>query len=292
MKSAQQLESLVVITGMSGSGKRSIFKVFEDVGYFCVDNLPTPLIPRLIDMTALSRGAIKKLAIVVDARLRESVSGFAALFRRLKKRSFKTTIIFVDATDDVLARRYSETRRVHPLAREGSPLDGIQAERRKLSEIRALADVVVDTSDFTVHDLRRFVYENLVQAEAGDKLNIAIVSFGFKHGLPYNSDLVFDVRFLPNPHFVPHLKHLTGNDPEVVQYMTACPETQEVLDKMTDMLEYLLPRYLREGKTYLTVSIGCTGGQHRSVMIANELKKRLEKDGRKLNLIHRDLNLK
>jgi len=292
LKSAQQLESLVVITGMSGSGKRSIFKVFEDVGYFCVDNLPTPLIPRLIDMTALSRGAIKKLAIVVDARLRESVSGFAALFRRLKKRSFKTTIIFVDAADDVLARRYSETRRVHPLAREGSPLDGIQAERRKLSEIRALADVVVDTSDFTVHDLRRFVYENLVQAEAGDKLNIAIVSFGFKHGLPYNSDLVFDVRFLPNPHFVPHLKHLTGNDPEVVQYMTACPETQEVLDKITDMLEYFLPRYLREGKTYLTVSIGCTGGQHRSVMIANELKKRLEKDGRKLNLIHRDLNLK
>ena len=292
MKSAQQLKSLVIITGMSGSGKRSMFKVFEDAGYFCVDNLPTPLIPRLIEMTAVSGGGITKLAIVIDARLRESVSGFASLFRRLKKQSFKTTIIFVDAADDVLARRYSETRRVHPLARDGSLLEAIQAERRKLSEIRALADLVVDTSEYSVHDLRRFVYENLVQAEAGDKMNVAIVSFGFKHGLPYNSDLVFDVRFLPNPHFVPQLKHLTGNDPEVVKYMTACSETQEVLDKITDMLEYLLPRYLREGKTYLTVSIGCTGGQHRSVMIANELKKRLAKDGRKVNLIHRDLNLK
>jgi UPF0042 nucleotide-binding protein len=292
LKSSRELQSLVIITGMSGSGKRSIFKVFEDMGYFCVDNLPTRLVPRLIDMTALSGGNITKVAIVIDVRLRESVSGFKALFNRLKKRPFRTTIIFVDASDDVLARRYSETRRIHPLARERSLLEGIRAERRNLSDIRAMADMVVDTSDFSVHDLRRFIYENFQETSATGKLNVAIVSFGFKHGLPYNSDLVFDVRFLPNPNFVARLKRLTGADPEVIEYMSACPETHEVLAKITDMLEYLLPRYLREGKSYLTVAIGCTGGQHRSVMVANELKKRLERDGRKINLIHRDLHLK
>ena len=172
-------------------------------------------------------------------------------------------------------------------------MEGIQAERRKLSEIRAVADLVVDTSDFSVHDLRRFIYENFPEGPGeGDKLNITVVSFGFKHGLPYNADLVFDVRFLPNPNFVPHLKSQTGSDPDVVEFMFKCQETHDILEKIKDMLEYLLPRYGREGKSYLTIAVGCTGGRHRSVMIANEIRGLLEREGRKVNLVHRDLNLR
>ncbi len=292
MQTAPELKSLVVITGMSGSGKRTVHKAFEDIGYFCVDNLPTPLISRLLQMTAVSGGKISQLAVVIDMRLGESTAGMKALFANLKQKPFRTTIIFVDASNDVIARRYSETRRVHPLAQHTSLTEGIQAERRKLSEIRAMADLVIDTSDFSVHDLRRLIYENFQQTEAADQLNVTIISFGFKHGLPYNSDLVFDVRFLPNPNFVPELKPLTGNDPEVCQFMASCQETQEILAKIQDMLEYLLPRYSREGKSYLTIGIGCTGGRHRSVMLANELKKRLASEGRKINLIHRDLHLR
>ncbi|RPI25610.1 MAG: RNase adapter RapZ [Acidobacteria bacterium] len=292
LKTVSELKSLVVITGMSGSGKRTIYKAFEDIGYFCVDNLPTALIPRLLEMSALSGGKISELAIVVDARLGESVSGFKPLFESLKQAPYRTTIIFVDASDDVLARRYSETRRVHPLAQNRSLTEGIRAERRKLSEIRAMADLVIDTSDLNVHDLRRQIYEDFRHSEAGDHLLVTIISFGFKHGIPYNSDLVFDVRFLPNPNFVPELKSLSGNDPEVCRYMSNCSETHEILAKITDMLEYLLPRYSREGKSYLTIGIGCTGGRHRSVMLANELKKQLASENRRINVIHRDLNLR
>jgi RNase adapter protein RapZ len=292
LKGAQQLQSLVIITGMSGSGKNSVLKSLEDFGFFCVDNLPTPLIPRLLEMTAVSGGKITKLAVVVDVRLRESTADFKSLFGRLKEAAFKTTIIFVDASDDVLARRYSETRRLHPLAHDRSLIAGIHAERRELSEIRAMADLVIDSSDYTVHDLRRYLYETFRESEESEKLNIAVVSFGFKHGLPYNSDLVFDVRFLPNPNFVPDLKHLTGNDSEVADYMHQFQETAEILEKIGDMLEYLLPRYTREGKSYLTIAVGCTGGRHRSVLVANELRKRLQRDGLKITLIHRDLHLK
>jgi len=287
-----RLQSLVIITGMSGSGKRSIFKTFEDMGYFCVDNLPTALVPRLIEMTRASGGKIVKLAIVVDVRLRESIADFKRLFRDLKAETFRTTIIFVEATDEVLARRYSETRRIHPLAERQSLTEGIKAERRELSEIRALADLIVDTSDFSVHDLRNRIYEQFARETAEDKLNVSVVSFGFKHGIPYNADLVFDVRFLPNPHFVPELKDLTGNHQQVVEFMFNSQETKEILSKIEDMLEYLLPRYAKEGKSYLTISVGCTGGRHRSVMVANELARRLARDGRRINLIHRDIHAK
>lgn len=290
--SPSRLQSLVIITGMSGSGKRSIFKTFEDMGYFCVDNLPTALVPRLIEMTRASGGKIVKLAIVVDVRLRESIADFKRLFRDLKAETFRTTIIFVEATDEVLARRYSETRRIHPLAERQSLTEGIKAERRELSEIRALADLIVDTSDFSVHDLRNRIYEQFARETAEDKLNVSVVSFGFKHGIPYNADLVFDVRFLPNPHFVPELKDLTGNHQQVVEFMFNSQETKEILSKIEDMLEYLLPRYAKEGKSYLTISVGCTGGRHRSVMVANELARRLARDGRRINLIHRDIHAK
>ena len=285
-----KLQSLVIITGMSGSGKHTAFNAFEDLGYFCVDNLPTSLISRLIQMSDASGGELQELAIVIDVRLGEPLAGFEKLFGEIRQSHTNAKIIFVDASTEVLARRYGETRRVHPLAQDTTLLEGIRAERRRLSSVRTLADLVIDTSDFTVHDLRDFIYQNFQRTGQEEVLNISLVSFGFKNGIPQNSELVFDVRFLPNPNFVPDLKEQTGNDPSVAKYMLKQPETGEILGRIHDMLEYLLPKYSREGKKYLTISIGCTGGRHRSVLVANELQKRLKKKGRKVNLIHRDLH--
>ena len=285
-----KLQSLVIITGMSGSGKHTAFNAFEDLGYFCVDNLPTSLISRLIQMSDASGGEIQELAIVIDVRLGEPLAGFEKFFGEIRQFHTNAKIIFVDASTEVLARRYSETRRLHPLAQDRTLLEGIRTERRRLSSVRTLADLVIDTSDFTVHDLRDFIYQNFRRTDQEEVLNVSLVSFGFKNGIPHNSELVFDVRFLPNPNFVPDLKEQTGNDPSVAKYMLKQPETGEILGKIHDMLEYLLPKYTREGKKYLTISIGCTGGRHRSVLVANELQKRLKKKGRKVNLIHRDLH--
>jgi UPF0042 nucleotide-binding protein len=285
-----KLQSLVIITGMSGSGKHTAFNAFEDLGYFCVDNLPTSLISRLIQMSDASGGELQELAIVIDVRLGEPLEGFEKLFGEIRQSHPHAKIIFVDASTEVLARRYGETRRLHPLAQETTLLEGIRAERRRLSSVRTLADLVIDTSDFSVHDLRDFIYQNFQRTDQEEVLNVSLVSFGFKNGIPHNSELVFDVRFLPNPYFVPALKEQTGNDPSVAQYMLKQPETGEILGRIHDMLEYLLPKYTREGKKYLTISIGCTGGRHRSVLVANELQKRLKKKGRKVNLIHRDLH--
>lgn len=285
-----KLQSLVIITGMSGSGKHTAFNAFEDLGYFCVDNLPTSLISRLIQMSDASGGELQELAIVIDVRLGEPLEGFEKLFGEIRKSHTHAKIIFVDASTEVLARRYGETRRLHPLAQETTLLEGIRAERRRLASVRTLADLVIDTSDFSVHDLRDFIYQNFQRTDQEEVLNVSLVSFGFKNGIPHNSELVFDVRFLPNPYFVSALKEKTGNDPSVAQYMLKQPETGEILGRIHDMLEYLLPKYTREGKKYLTISIGCTGGRHRSVLVANELQKRLKKKGRKVNLIHRDLH--
>lgn len=285
-----KLQSLVIITGMSGSGKHTAFNAFEDLGYFCVDNLPTSLISRLIQMSVAAGGELQEVAIVIDVRLGEPLEGFEKLFGEIRKSHAHAKIIFVDASTEVLARRYGETRRLHPLAQDTTLLEGIRAERRRLASVRTLADLVIDTSDFSVHDLRDFIYQNFQRTDQEEVLNVSLVSFGFKNGIPHNSELVFDVRFLPNPYFVPALKEKTGNDPSVAQYMLKQPETGEILGRIHDMLEYLLPKYTREGKKYLTISIGCTGGRHRSVLVANELQKRLKKKGRKVNLIHRDLH--
>lgn len=290
MKNFKHLDELVVISGMSGSGKHTVFKALEDLGFFCVDNIPTPLIPRLLQISAVSGGQIKKMAVVVDVRLGQSIAGFGKLYDQLKEAPFKSTIVFVDASDKVLARRYSETRRVHPLAHDTTLLEGVRAEREQLTGVRALADLVVDTSDFSVHDLRRLIYDTFRDDSSQEQLRISIVSFGFKHGLPFNADLVFDVRFLANPHFVPGLKPLTGADPPVVEFMNRHPETDEAIGKIWDMLEYLLPKYSAEGKTYLTIAIGCTGGRHRSVMISNELAQRLMGAGHAASPVHRDLH--
>lgn len=285
-----KLQSLVIITGMSGSGKHTAFNAFEDLGYFCVDNLPTSLISRLIQMSVAAGGELQEVAIVIDVRLGEPLEGFEKLFGEIRKSHAHAKIIFVDASTEVLARRYGETRRLHPLAQDTTLLEGIRAERRRLASVRTLADLVIDTSDFSVHDLRDFIYQNFQRTDQEEVLNVSLVSFGFKNGIPHNSELVFDVRFLPNPYFVSALKEKTGNDPSVAQYMLKQPETGEILGRIHDMLEYLLPKYTREGKKYLTISIGCTGGRHRSVLVANELQKRLKKKGRKVNLIHRDLH--
>jgi UPF0042 nucleotide-binding protein len=285
-----KLQSLVIITGMSGSGKHTAFNAFEDLGYFCVDNLPTSLISRLIQMSVAAGGELQEVAIVIDVRLGEPLEGFEKLFGEIRQSHTHAKIIFVDASTEVLARRYGETRRLHPLAQETTLLEGIRAERRRLASVRTLADLVIDTSDFSVHDLRDFIYQNFQRTDQEEVLNVSLVSFGFKNGIPHNSELVFDVRFLPNPYFVSALKEQTGNDPSVAQYMLKQPETGEILGRIHDMLEYLLPKYTREGKKYLTISIGCTGGRHRSVLVANELQKRLKKKGRKVNLIHRDLH--
>ena len=285
-----KLQSLVIITGMSGSGKHTAFNAFEDLGYFCVDNLPTSLISRLIQMSVAAGGELQEVAIVIDVRLGEPLEGFEKLFGEIRQSHTYAKIIFVDASTEVLARRYGETRRLHPLAQDTTLLEGIRAERRRLSSVRTLADLVIDTSDFSVHDLRDFIYQNFQRTDQEEVLNVSLVSFGFKNGIPHNSELVFDVRFLPNPYFVPALKEQTGNDPSVAQYMLKQPETGEILGRIHDMLEYLLPKYTREGKKYLTISIGCTGGRHRSVLVANELQKRLKMKGRKVNLIHRDLH--
>ncbi len=285
-----KLKNLVIITGLSGSGKHTVFKAFEDLGYFCVDNIPIPLIPRLIQLSGATEGKIDKLALVVDARLGEAIHDLRRLVEHLKQYLFRTVLIFVEASEAALARRYSETRRVHPLAPNRSVLDGIREEQEKMRDIRSLADIVLNTSDYTVHELRQFVEENFRNIEDTDSLIITVMSFGYKNGIPFNADLVFDVRYLPNPNFEPELKSKTGSDPEVVEYMKRFADTDITLDKITDLLQYLVPKYIEERKSYLTIAIGCTGGRHRSVMIANALRDRVQKMGFKVNLIHRDIH--
>ena len=282
--------SLVIITGMSGSGKHTAFKAFEDLGYFCVDNLPIPLVPRMLKLALASDGKIDKLAIVIDIRMGDGIGDLDQFFEEIRDFEVDFQLVFFDAADSVLVRRFSETRRVHPLARDTSVLEGVVAERERLFPLRARADDVVDTSEFTVHDLRKRIYEQFEDPVEDDQFVLSLVSFGFKKGLPLHSDMVFDVRFLPNPYFEADLREKGGDQPEVRAYLEGFEETLETLDRVEGMLEYLFPRFSREGKSYLTVSVGCTGGKHRSVMIAEALAGRLRAKGRRVNLIHRDLH--
>jgi RNase adapter protein RapZ len=276
---------LVIITGMSGSGKASVLKAFEDLGYYCVDNLPVELIPRFAEI-ARDHSQIEHTALVVDIREGSGLDLFPAILRAIR-RSTTTTVLFLEASDESLVRRFSETRRPHPLG--DLPVKAaIADERRRLRPIRKLADMVVDTSRLNVHELRAHVIDRF-RPEANDKnIYISCVSFGYKQGVPQDSDLVFDVRFLPNPHFVPELRPFTGRHPKVAKYIRSFPQSQEFIARIGDLLVYLLPHYIREGKSYLTISFGCTGGQHRSVMIAEEIKKRLAAAGYKVKVTHRD----
>ncbi len=278
---------LVIITGMSGSGKASALKAFEDLGYYCVDNLPVELIPRFAEL-ALQSGEIPHTALVVDVREGAQLEKLPAILKSVK-RMIPTRVIYLEASDSALLRRYSETRRPHPLGRGTSVRASLGAERRHLRAIRKLADPVIDTSKFNVHELRAHLTDRFKQHSGSQQtILVSCVSFGYKHGLPDDADLVFDVRFLPNPHFVPEFRGLTGRHPQVAKYIRSFPQTQEFINRISEMLIYLLPHYIREGKSYLTIGFGCTGAQHRSVMIAEDVNKRLRKAGYKMKVVHRD----
>jgi RNase adapter protein RapZ len=264
---------VVIITGLSGSGMSSAGKAFEDLGYFSVDNLPPQLIPTFIDLCEQAASEITRAAIVVDIRSREFLERFPEIHAALEKRGVDVRVIFLEADVDTLQRRYSETRRPHPLALPGV-LAALRREREELAPIRELADEIIDTSELTIHDLRQTIRDRF-QGEGGSTLAVTVTSFGFKHGAPRGLDLLFDVRFLPNPHFVAELRPLTGRDEPIIRYLEEQPEVGETLERLVDLLLFLVPRYKREGKSYLRIGIGCTGGRHRSVYLAEAIATRL-----------------
>ena len=264
----------IVLTGLSGSGKSQAIRALEDLGYFCVDNLPTTLIPMLATLSVRG-GDIERVAIVVDVREGNFLSAFPRVLARLRSmRGLNPVLIFLEASNTTLVRRFSETRRPHPLARDRSATEGIRDERERLTAIRNLADEIVDTSDMNVHELRQF-FMGLSRDRTRARLVLTLLSFGFKHGVPVDADLMFDVRCLPNPHFVPTLRRRTGRDRTVSVFMERDPATREFMDRLQDYLRFVMPYYVAEGKSYLTVAIGCTGGRHRSVMIAERLRRGL-----------------
>lgn len=277
---------LVIITGMSGSGKASVLKAFEDLGYYCVDNLPVQLIPQFAELVVQS-SEIRLTALVVDVREGAKLEDLPSILKFVR-RLIPTKVVFLEASDEVLLRRFSETRRPHPLGGDSSVKSALKEERRHLASIRRLADFVIDTSKFNVHELRAHVKERFHEQSAEKSILISCVSFGFRQGVPEDADLVFDVRFLPNPHFVPEFRPLTGRDHRVAKYIRSFPQTREFISRISDLLVYLIPHYIREGKSYLTIAFGCTGGQHRSVMIAEEVGKRLRRSDYRVKIVHRD----
>ena len=283
-------QQLVIITGMSGSGKHTVFKALEDLGYFCVDNLPPSLLPKLLEMGRAAGGGVSRLAVVTDVRSGQTQADFESVYSHLKKSRVGTRLVFVDASDEILARRYSETRRVHPLAQGQGVLEGVRAERRLIANLKELCDLVIDTSQTSVHELKHLIQQTFAGDAESERLQITFVSFGFKHGLPFNADLVLDVRFLPNPYFDPELKGLRGDHPALATFFQKEPETGQSVERIAEFLRYLVPKYQREGKNYLTVGIGCTGGRHRSVYVCQELSRILREHGLQPIVQHRDVH--
>lgn len=278
----------VIITGLSGSGKGTFLRALEDRGYFCVDNLPVGLVGKFHELILKSEEHAPKVAMVIDVREGEALRGLPALYEELKKEAgLQVALWFLESSDTALVRRFSETRRPHPLNPDRPVLESIAHERELLAPIRALADHILDTSHLTIHGLRQRAIAAFEEPSVGQLL-ISLVSFGFKYGVPIDSDLVFDVRFLPNPHFVPHLKSQTGADPEVIAYMESQPETEAFLERLRSFLDFLMPQYEKEGKSYVTVAIGCTGGRHRSVFMANSLAQHFTSSGQRVKVTHRD----
>jgi UPF0042 nucleotide-binding protein len=279
----------VLITGLSGSGKGSVLKAFEDLGFYCVDNLPVNLIPVFAELCRQPGSRIDRAAVVVDIREGEALSQLPAIYQKLAQEKPKPTLVFLEASDEVLMRRFEETRRPHPLGRHLPVREGIRLERMLLKPMRQLADVVISTTRMTAHELRDFVQQRFAGIESRKAMLVSVISFGFRFGIPTDADLVFDVRFLPNPNYVASLKEKTGKDREVQRYMERYPQTREFLNRLAEMLLYLLPHYLREGKSYLTIALGCTGGRHRSVALAEQAAKILDREGYKIRLSHRDI---
>jgi UPF0042 nucleotide-binding protein len=279
---------LVIITGLSGSGKGTVLKAFEDLGYYSVDNLPIDLIPKFAELTK-SASNIRRAALVVDIREGTALERFPAMYKRIC-RMVPTRLVFLEADDSALIRRFSETRRPHPLGTGQSVAASVRSERERLATIRKLAEPIINTSSFNVHELRDTIHSTFGKdAKKASGILVQVNSFGFRHGIPPESDLVFDVRFLPNPNYIPAFKEKTGKHPSVARYIRSFPQTQEFIERISEMLIYLLPHYIAEGKSYLTISIGCTGGHHRSVMITSDLRKRLSAAGYRVKETHRDI---
>ncbi|MBZ5593155.1 MAG: RNase adapter RapZ [Acidobacteriia bacterium] len=285
-KPAAPSAELVIITGLSGSGKGSVLKVFEDLGYYSVDNLPIGLIPKFAELTRDS-ASIRFAALVVDIREGQGLKRFPEIYARIRL-EIPTRLIFLEADDDTIVRRFSETRRPHPLGTSQSISTSVHQERGMLAPIRKLADLTINTSKFTVHELRDFIRDKFVGKRDESKIMVYVTSFGYRHGLPADSDLVFDVRFLPNPNYIPRFKKLTGRHPGVARYIRSFPQTIEFIERISELLIYLLPHYIREGKSYLTIAFGCTGGHHRSVMIADQIRTNLADAGYRAKVTHRD----
>ena len=286
-KESSAKSALVIITGLSGSGKGSVLKVLEDLGYYSVDNLPIDLIPKFAELTRESDTA-RLAALVVDIREGESLKKFPGIYEKVRQ-NIACRLIFLEADDESLMRRFSETRRPHPLGAGRSIARSIQAERRQLAPIKALADLTINTSKFTVHELRKYISEKFGASPSSQKITVYVTSFGFRHGVPPDSDLVFDVRFLPNPNYIAKFKHLTGRHSGVAAYIRKFPQTRTFIQRISELLIYLLPHYIEEGKAYLTIAFGCTGGHHRSVMIAEEMRKNLIRAGYQSKVTHRDI---
>jgi UPF0042 nucleotide-binding protein len=278
---------LVIITGLSGSGKATVLKAFEDLGYYAVDNLPIGLIQKFAELTQ-DAPKVRRAALVIDIREGLGLKQFPAIYKKLRRR-VRATLVYLEADDSTLVRRFSETRRPHPLGITTSVSKSIQEEREQLAPIRAVADHIINTSKFNVHELREVIEDKFRGGREKANIRIDITSFGYRHGVPPDSDLVFDVRFLPNPNYIPEFKRLTGRHPRVARYIRSFPQTVEFIERISELLVYLVPHYIREGKSYLTIAFGCTGGHHRSVMIASEIRKRLAHAGFKVKETHRDV---
>jgi UPF0042 nucleotide-binding protein len=288
-KSSREDRQLVILTGLSGSGKSTVLKTFEDLGFYCVDNLPVELIPTFSELYVGGESEITRAALLVDAREGRHLSQLPDAVRQLRREGVPAELVFIESSEESLLRRFSETRRPHPLGHDRPVREGLRRERQLMAPIRKLADVVIDTTRFNVHELRQFITRRF-QRRGQRTLLVSLVSFGYRFGVPVDADLIFDVRFLPNPHFVPRLRRFSGKDPRVARYIKSFPQTGEFLRRIEGLLVYLIPHYIREGKSYLTIAFGCTGGRHRSVTLAEAMHRALSKHSYTAKVTHRDLN--
>ncbi|HSP06577.1 MAG TPA: RNase adapter RapZ [Acidobacteriota bacterium] len=289
MQEGQSTTQFIIVTGLSGSGKSGAIRCFEDLGFFCVDNLPAKLIPTFVELCTRKGDEIRNVALIIDIRERDFLHDFPPIYNKMKSEGYQFSILFLEASEDVLVRRFSETRRPHPLAFDRPVQQGIIEERHRLQLIRDMADIIIDTSGINIHELREHINRIYAPSSAGKPLIISIISFGYKYGIPFSSDILFDVRFLRNPYFVPEFREKTGREPEVREYVFNSPDAKEFMTRIEDLLDFLVPKFVQEGKTYLTVSIGCTGGKHRSVAIADSLEQHLMGQGIQARCKHRDI---
>ena len=284
-------KKIIIITGLSGSGKSTAIDALEDAGFFCIDNLPVILLPKFLELRVETGSEITKLALVMDLREEGFLQRYPDIFAKLREEGYLFEILFLEACTEALLRRYSQTRRKHPLSEAKNLLEGIQAERKELKDLREGADLIIDTSNYNVHELKEIILNHALKAVPAKRMKIYLLSFGFKYGIPADADLVIDIRFLPNPHFVQELKNLDGTSPRVKEFMYRWKETRIFLEKYLDLLNYLIPHYEKEGKSSLTIAVGCTAGTHRSVSIADAMYRKLKKTTNHISLTHRDIEL-